>query len=276
MNTSRKLKVPCKLKVPLQQQVIWLVGASSGIGEALVQQLAGCCEQLVISSRNHHKLVQLARQHPGVSVIPADVTDPDSMKQAAALIEEIFGRLDCLLFNAGTCEYLKVQQFDSELVKRVMDTNFNGLVNTIEAGLPLLRQSQRGYLIGVSSSVTYLALSRAEAYGASKAAMTYLLESLRVDLADEQIDVSVVSPGFVKTPLTDRNNFPMPMLISAGQAARTIVDALPARPLEIHFPKRFTWLLKILGSLPAPLRLALARRMTSKSSRPANSQEHLS
>ena len=247
----------------LEHQVVWLIGATSGIGEALVHQLADHCGQLVISGRSEDKLDQLTCKYTRISSIVADVTDLASMKKAAGYIEEGFGRIDTVIINAGTCEYLDVQNFDSALVKRVIDTNLMGMVHCIEAALPLLRKSQRGYLVGVASSVTYLALPRAQAYGASKAGVRYLLESMRADLANEQIDVSVVSPGFVKTPLTDRNDFEMPMRISAEQAAEAIVDGIEDRPWDIHFPKRFTLLLKLMGALPAWLRLAISRKTST-------------
>ncbi len=259
-------------KPPLEQQVIWLIGASSGIGEALVHQLADRCLQLVISARNEDKLDQLSCKYQRISSIVADVTDLASMQQAARYIEDGFGRIDTVIINAGTCEYVDVQAFDSALFQRVLDTNLMGTVHSIEVALPLLRNSQRGYLVGVASSVTYLALPRAQAYGASKAGMRYLLESMRADLACEQIDVSVVSPGFVKTPLTDRNDFPMPMRISTDEAAAAIVKGLQGRPWDIHFPKRFTRLMQWLAALPACARLAISRKTSTNSVKEASDE----
>ena len=252
------------LPPPLSEQIIWLTGASSGIGAALVHGLSKRCQWLIISARNSDRLQQLAELHPNVVALSADVTSRDAMQAVAADIAARFGRIDTLIANAGSCEYLDVRQFDSALVKRVIDTNVYGLVNSLEAALPLIRNSQRGYLVAVSSSVTYLALPQAQAYGASKAAVRYFMEAMRADLASEHIDVSVVSPGFVKTPLTDRNRFRMPMRISANVAAEAIIKSLQRRPWDIHFPRRFTWLLQLLGCLPADLRLALTRRAATR------------
>lgn len=259
---------------PLQQQVIWLTGASSGIGAALVDALYDRCAGLIITARNRSQLAEQAQGRPNLLVAPADITDLKQMKQVADTIEQRFGRVDTLIANAGTCEYLDVSRFESQLIRRVFDTNVNGLAHTLEAALPLVRNSQRGYLVGMSSSATFLPFGRAEAYGASKAAVSYLMESLRVDLAPEQIDVSIINPGFVQTPLTDRNDFAMPMRISATEAADTIVRELTHRPWEIHFPRRFTWMLKLLGALPASLRHRLSCRLAQQRSTAAtHSQE---
>lgn len=258
----------------LSQQVIWITGASSGIGAALVEALYGRCAGMIITARNRALLTKLAQGRSNMLIAPADITDLKQMKQVADAIQQRFGRVDTLIANAGTCEYLDTRSFESCLIRRVFDTNVNGLAHTLEVALPLVRNSQRGYLVGMSSSATFLPFGRAEAYGASKAAVSYLMESLRVDLTSEQIDVSIINPGFVQTPLTDRNNFTMPMRISATEAADAIVRALTHRPWEIHFPRRFTWLLKLLGALPACLRHRLSCRLAQQGSDSAtHSQE---
>lgn len=165
------------------------------------------------------------------------------------------------VFNAGTCEYLEPGHFDPALVERVVRTNLMGVSNCLAAALPLLRAGKRPHLVVVGSSVTWLALPRAGAYGASKAAVRYLVESQRIDLAREGIDVTLVSPGFIDTPLTRRNDFPMPQMWSAERAAQHIAKRLPRRPLEINFPGLFTWGLRVLGALPPRLRLALGLRL---------------
>lgn len=261
-----------KPTVELQQQVIWLTGASSGIGEALISALAPCCQQLIISARNQIKLDQLAKPFSNVTALPVDITDLAALQQAAERIDQQFGRVDTLIANAGTCEYVDVKNFEAAMIQRVLDTNFIGLANNVEVALPLLRKSQRGYLVGVSSSVAYLAMPRAQAYGASKAAMTHFLEAMKADLKEEGIDVSVVSPGFVKTPLTDLNDFPMPMRISAEDAAQRIIKGLKKRPWDIHFPKRFTFILKLIASLPAPLRHRITASMARSDDGSASNQ----
>ncbi|ASP38670.1 short-chain dehydrogenase [Bacterioplanes sanyensis] len=245
----------------LQQQTIWLTGASSGIGEALAKALQPLCKHLYVSARSEDKLADLANAHSNVTALAVDVTDPESVRNAAEFIQN-HGGLDTVIANAGTCEYVDVDDFDTRLIERVMQTNFIGLAHCVEAALPLLKNSQAGYLVAVSSSSTWLAMPRAQAYGASKAAVNYFMESMAADLKHIGIDVSVVLPGFVKTPLTDLNDFPMPMMITAEDAAERIISGLEKRRFAIHFPQRFTLILKLLGLLPAPLRLKLSSRMS--------------
>lgn len=248
--------------IPLEQQIIWLTGASSGIGEALTDALAPRCRALIISARSEAKLEPLAAKHDNVIIATADITSEDSLQQVAHLIDEKFGRLDTVIANAGTCEYVDVTDFNTALFRRVLDTNIMGLINTTAAALPLLRKSERGYLVGVGSSVSMLAMPRAQAYGASKAAVAHFLESMKADLKAMNIDVSLVSPGFVKTPLTDVNDFPMPMRISADKAAEAIVDGIDKRHWHIHFPKTFTRILWFIGHLPAFLRHRITASMS--------------
>jgi len=241
---------------------IWLTGASSGLGEAMAEALLLEGAQVAVSARSEAPLRLLERRFPGqVLVVPGDLTDHDQVKAIGASIEQAWGALDSVILNAGTCEYVDAQHFDALIFERVIRTNLFASSYCIEAALPLLRKGVRPHLTGVASAVTYLPLPRSEAYGASKAGLRYLFESLRVDLAQEHIDVTVVSPGFVDTPLTQKNDFPMPMMISAEEAARHIVERLDKRPLEIAFPALFMTALWPLSRLPARLKLIIGKRM---------------
>ncbi|MNH08977.1 putative oxidoreductase [compost metagenome] len=193
-----------------------------------------------------------------------DISDPQQVADVAAHIERSWGALDLVILNAGTCEYLEPGHFDPELVERVVRTNLIGVSHCLHAALPLLRRGQRPHLVVIGSSVSWLALPRAGAYGASKAAVRYLIESLRIDLVNEGIDVTLISPGFVDTPLTRRNDFPMPQIWSAERAARHIAVRLPKRPLEINFPGVFTMVLRLLGAMPVRWRLKLGQRLARK------------
>lgn len=242
---------------------IWLTGASSGIGAALAEQLLQRGERLALSARRSEPLEQLAARWPGqVLVLPGDLTDPLAVAAIAAQIGAEWGALDMAILNAGTCEYLDVRAFEAAMVERVTTANLFAAAHCIEAALPLLRKGDEPLLAGVASAVTFLALPRAEAYGASKAALRYLLQSLRVDLAAEGIAVTLISPGFVDTPLTRQNDFAMPMRWPADKAARHIATRLEQRPLEIAFPTPFIALLLLLAHLPGRLQLALVRRMS--------------
>lgn len=240
---------------------IWITGAGSGIGLALAEQLAQAGHQLVITARSASRLEDLASRYSQIQVAPADVTDPEALQVVAQEIKDTLGGLDMLILNAGTCEYLDQGRVDSALIKRVMDTNFMGLVYCLEAVQPLLMKSKHPYLVAVSSSAAYAPLPRAEAYGASKAAVSYFMESLRIDLAHQGVGVSVVYPGFVKTPLTDKNDFPMPLQISAEQAARQIIQGLEKGQPEIRIPRFFVEMVRRLGRLPFFLRTRLTQRM---------------
>jgi len=158
------------------------------------------------------------------------------------------------------------------MVERVMRANLLSASYCIEAALPLLRLGNRAQLVGVGSSVTFMPLPRAEAYGASKAAMRYLMEALRIDLHAEHIAVTLVSPGFVDTPLTQKNDFPMPMRWPVEKAARYIAERLHQQPFEINFPGPFIAMLKLLGHLPKRLQVAIGARMARTEAKTKDSQ----
>lgn len=250
---------------------IWLTGATSGIGLALARRLLADGHRVAISARRREALAELAEGHVNALVVPFDLTDRESVREAGRHIDESFGGLDLVIHNAGTCEYLDARHFDIDLVERVFAANFHGALRVIDAALPLLRKARdndgsQPLLAAVSSASAYLALPRAEAYGASKAALSYFLESLRLDLASERIDISVIHPGFVKTPLTEQNDFPMPMRVSVEVAVEAILNGLEKRSFDIHFPKRFTLIIRLLGILPPALRRRIGLAMTRDNS----------
>lgn len=244
---------------------VWVTGASTGIGRAVTIELARRGARVVASARNESALDTLVREcGDRVQALPLDVTDRQANRWAAEEISRRMGGLDIVFLNAGTCEYVDVASFDSALFERTIRSNFLSMVYGIEAALPLLRQSPAPQLVGMSSTVAYRGLPRSEAYGASKAAIKNLFESLQIDLAREAFRVSVVCPGFVRTPLTDRNDFPMPFRIEADEAARRIVDGIEAGKPEIHFPRRFSLLFKLMTLLPDRLYIPLCARMVKR------------
>lgn len=250
----------------------WLTGASSGIGAALAEEILKTGAHVAVSSRSAAPLKVLSLRYPGqVLVVAGDLTDSQCVREIGEQIAKDWGSLDTVILNAGTCEYVDVQQFDASIVEYVVRTNLLASAYCIEAALPLLRRGTAPHLVGVASSVTYLPLPRAEAYGASKAGLRYLFESLRIDLAPEGIDVTVVSPGFVDTPLTAKNDFPMPLSWPAEKAARHIFSKLKNRPLEIAFPALFMSVLWPLSKMPNRLKLAIGKRMV-RSSPPTKDQ----
>ena len=253
------------MAISLESQCIWLTGASTGIGYALAIALAESGAKVAVSARSADKLQALARQYPdNLLACPCDVTKPETLQAVVQNIREQFGQLDMLITNAGTCEYLDVEHWDSKMIEGVMTSNFMGTVYPIEAALPLMKSTAkqgRPRIVGMCSLAVCLPFARAEAYGASKAAVRYFLDSLRVDLATHGIDVTTIYPGFVKTPLTDRNTFHMPDLISADEATQYIMKGLQKGASHIYFPWRFATILRFLSVLPAQLKHRLSNRL---------------
>ncbi len=244
---------------------VWLIGASSGIGAELAMFIARAGAQVFISARRKDALDLVAHGYSNITPIVCDVTDADSCEKAAVEIGRLAGYIDTVIINAGQCEYVDVQALDPAMVKNIMDVNFLGAVNSVAAALPLMRKAPAAAsapcILGVSSLATRLPFTRAQAYGASKAALDYFLDTLAVDLADEGISVIPVAPGFVETRLTANNDFPMPMQVSVREAAESISTAFCKGRDRIAFPKGMAWGLNLLGVLPARWRIAIARKL---------------
>ncbi|WP_347331400.1 SDR family NAD(P)-dependent oxidoreductase [Marinimicrobium locisalis] len=245
------------------QRWIWVTGASSGIGAALARRLLQEGHRVIVSARSSDKLAALAEAFPQRCYpLAVDLTRRESVEQAATALKEINGYLDSVVINAGTCEYIDIKRFDARPFATVMNINVIGSANTVELALPLLRASpNRAQVVGVGSMASVLPLTRSEAYGASKAAMEYFMHSLRVDLAPEGIDVTLVRPGFVKTPLTDRNDFEMPFLVEAEDAAKAIAKGMKKRRLIVQFPWQLVWTMRLINWLPLGWKTGLLKKM---------------
>lgn len=248
-------------------KIIWITGASSGIGRALAIALSSINCEIYISSRSEKNLQETIKQcasKNNIHILTGDLAQEESNFSICNAINNIHGRLDIAILNAGTCEYVDVDNFDSSLFKRLVDNNFMSMVYAIEACLPLLKQSNSAHLIGMSSTAAYLGLPRSEAYGATKAAILNMFRALKVSLSKNNIDVSVICPGFVETELTAKNDFLMPCLISAEQSAQYILNGIAKKQCEIHFPKRFSLALKLIAMLPDSLQFKLLKKMVAK------------
>jgi short-subunit dehydrogenase len=234
-------------------KTVWITGASSGIGRCLALQLAQMGATVIASARNKEKLEELTKLSPqNIIALPVDVTNAaqvsDMQYQLASRVESI----DVAIFAAGIVEYENNLAFDEKIYKEVFDVNFFGLVNSVAMAMPLLKKSVfKPYIVGVTSLTVVIGFPRAEIYGSAKAAADYFLKSLRMDLPYQQFDISIVRPGFVKTPMTDVNDFPMPFIISAESAAQRIIDGMNKRKMFINFPRRFYWILHILSGFPS-------------------------
>ncbi|MFJ2366125.1 SDR family NAD(P)-dependent oxidoreductase [Pseudomonas sp. NPDC087697] len=244
----------------------WLTGAGNGIGAALAEELLKSGAHLAVSARTVAPLKILAQRYPGqVLVVAGDLTNSQAVREIGEQIQQDWGSLDTVILNAGTCEYVDAKQFDASIIEHVVRTNLLASSYCIEAALPLLRAGIAPHLVGIASSVTYLPLPRAEAYGASKAGLRYLFESLRIDLASEGIEVTVISPGFIDTPLTENNDFPMPQIWPANKAARYVVGKLKQRPQEIALPALFMAALWPLSKISNRVKWVIGKRMVRNS-----------
>ncbi|WP_421227275.1 SDR family NAD(P)-dependent oxidoreductase [Aeromonas enteropelogenes] len=236
---------------------VLITGATSGIGYQLALDYRRAGWQVWGCGRDEVRLRGLESE--GITPLQFDTRNRAAMNAVAGTLPA----LDLLILNAGHCEYMELAEgFDGALFARVIEINLIATGHALAAFLPLLGVGAR--LAIVSSSVSWLPLPRAEAYGASKAALDYLADTLRLDLAGRGIGVTLIRPGFVETPLTAKNDFPMPCLVPVEEASRAIMDGLTAGHHQIHFPRRFIWLLRLLGALPVGLWLRLGSSLVSK------------
>lgn len=235
---------------------VMITGATSGIGQQLALAYAKAGDKVTACGRSQTKLTNLTASQPNISGLCFDLLQYDSYPQPAANQ----GPLDLLILNAGDCEYIDdALNFDAKRFDKIININLISIGYALQAWLPLMAPG--GRLVLISSSAQLLALPRAEAYGASKAGLSYLARVLAIDLAKHDIAVTLVHPGFVQTPLTDRNTFAMPMIISAESAAKTIMRGIAKGKSEIRFPRLFVFMMRLLALLPFPLWRRLALRM---------------
>jgi short-subunit dehydrogenase len=249
----------------LRGKNVWLIGASTGIGAELVPKLVAQGARLAISSRSDEQLHELAARHgrgdAPIAVHPLDVTEPGAIDRVEAQLRAAWGSIDVLIYNAGTWAPVDVDAWDVQAFESMIAVNYTGMMRAIAAVLPDMLARRGGEIVGVGSLSAYGAFPRGEAYGSTKAAVNYLLQALRFDVAKRGVGVTTVNPGFVKTRLTETNDFPMPFLLKPEQAARAIVKGMLAGHTEIHFPLRLSVPLKLLTALPRPLYEWLAVRV---------------
>lgn len=247
-------------------RAVWITGASSGIGRELALQLARRGDSVAVSARRADELQKLAAEAgPGrVLPYPVDVGDAAAMARAADEIEAALGPLDLAVFNAGTHAPVEIERFSAAPFRHLMEINYMGAVNGLAAVVPRFVARRAGHVAVVSSVAGYRGLPSASAYGPTKAALINLCESLKPDLDRYGVKISLINPGFVRTPLTDLNPFPMPFLMEADAAARRIVAGLDNGAFEITFPRRFTFMLKLARMLPYALYFRLVKRATRR------------
>lgn len=245
--------------------VAWCTGAGKGIGRAVAYRLARDGMRLAASSRTAEDLEALAAESETLSgeirPYPVDVTRKAEIAATVDAIEAEMGQLDLVILNAGTHEPVRAADFETGVFRRLMETNFMGTVNALAAVLPRFIERRSGHIAIVASVAGYRGLPTAAAYGASKAALINMCESLKPELDRHGVRLTLINPGFVKTPLTDRNEFKMPFLMDVEDAAERIAAGLKTHRFEVTFPRRFTWGMKVARCLPYALYFALTRRI---------------
>lgn len=250
---------------------IWLTGASTGIGEAVALELASRGAVLALTSRRPEPLAALGAKissnHGKVLCLTGDVTNRDDMHRIAREIESKLGPIDIVIANAGTHLPSNPSHFNADEYLSIMNTNYGGTLRTLEPVVPSMVARRSGCIVGISSLAGFRGMPTAAAYSASKSALTSFLESIRFQLAEVGVSVLIVHPGFVRTPLTDKNNFYMPFLMEAPAAAKIICDGIAKQKKEISFPIPFNWMMKFVRIIPYPLYEILARILWKLSER---------
>jgi short-subunit dehydrogenase len=231
----------------LPWRVVWVTGASTGIGAEICKQLAGEGVQVAASARTAENLAALGN---GIKPYPLDVTEPEKVADTFARIESELGKIDLIVAGAGTYSAVTAAEIKPELFKRMLDVNYLGVVNVLAAALPVFRARRSGHLSWIASVAGYRGLPKASAYGPTKAALINLAESLKPELDADGVKISVINPGFVRTPMTSVNDFEMPFLMEPADAARATIVGLAKGKFEIAYPTPFVAILKTARIMP--------------------------
>jgi len=247
----------------MNKKTIWITGGSTGIGKALAIKFASKGWNVAVSARREELLNELSNQYENISAFPLDVTDKQKCAEVFDQIKKKYEDIDICFFSTGTWNPKKEKEIDVEQIEEVFKINFFGTVNTIKAVEQYFRDRKKGTITIVSSIAGYRGLPNSTGYGPSKSALNNLAESLYFDFKRFGVRVCLVSPGFIKTPMTDKNDFKMPFIKTTDYAANKIYDGLINKNVfEIHFPKSLTIMLKILSFLPSKLYFSLVGQMT--------------
>ena len=245
------------------KKVIWITGASSGIGKALALKFANENWSVAISARRENILKEISESNENIKSFPLDVTDKTKCKEVFEQIKNHYGNVDICFFSTGTWNPKKEKDIDVEQIENVFKVNFFGTVNSIKAVEEYFKNKNSGIITIVSSIAGYRGLPNSTGYGPSKSALNNLAESLYFDFGRHNVRVCLVSPGFIKTPMTDKNDFKMPFLKTSEFAADKIYDGLiNQNNFEIHFPKQLTLTLKLFGLLPSKIYFYLVKKLT--------------
>ncbi len=224
----------------------WIIGASEGLGRALAEALSSQGAKLVLSARNANRLAEICDALPDAHAVPFDVTDLTAVRRAVAYA----GDVDGLVYNAGAYDPMRTIDWDTEAALAMSDVNYTGALRVLGETVPGFVRAERGEITLIGSLAGYHGLPAAIGYGSSKAALISLAETMRHDLAGTGVTVRIVNPGFIKTRLTEKNDFKMPMLMTPEDAADRVVKAMSRRRFRTDFPAPFSWVIRLIDYLP--------------------------
>lgn len=248
-------------------KIAWVTGASSGIGRAVALRLADAGWRVAASARSAEKLDELTALRPGrIEAFPIDVTDREAVKLVARSIEQSMGAIDLALFSAGSYTRDSAGDFDAGVLAELVNLNVVGTGNCLEAVIAPMMARRRGHIAVIASVAGFIGLPGGGFYGATKAGLINLCEALFPELERAGVRLQLINPGFVDTPLTEKNDFPMPFLISQDEAAKAIVSGLASSRFEIIFPWQMAIATKLLRAMPYAISLAVTRRLLRKAS----------
>ena len=247
----------------MNKKTIWITGGSTGIGRALAIKFSNKGWNVAISARREELLYELENKYENISAFPLDVTNKAKCREIFEKVKNKYNNIDIVFFSTGTWNPKKEKDIDVEQIEDVFKVNFFGTLNSIKAVEEYFKTRKEGIITIVSSIAGYRGLPNSTGYGPSKSALNNLAESLYFDFKRSNVRICLVSPGFIKTPMTDKNNFKMPFLKSTEYAANKIYDGLiNTNNFEIHFPNQLTLILKLLGFLPSKLYFGLIGKLT--------------
>jgi short-subunit dehydrogenase len=252
------------MKYDWTEKVVLITGASSGIGQAMAVELGRRGARLGLTARRAEELLRVAeevgRAGGEALALPADVRDPEAMKAAAERVRERWGRVDVLIANAGMSTTTAGTQLNAGEAGDVISINVLGVVNSVAAVLPHMLERGAGHLVAISSLASYRGMPKSGAYSASKAAVSTFFESLRVDLRKSRVDVTVIHPGFIRTPMTANRKKKLPFLLEPGDAACRIIRAVERRARTYAFPWQLASLVRVIKHMPGRLYDRLASK----------------
>ena len=241
---------------------ILVIGGSFGIGEELCKELSKLGANLAIIARSKDKIEKLQKSLPGNNLsITCDISKQADLKNLSKKIAQKWQKVDIMIFCAGIYEPMNLSNFDLKKAQNIININFSSFLNLLDAFLPSFKEKKISHLAITSSVAGYFGMKNSLAYGASKAALSNLSESLFYELKQYETKVQIINPGFVETRLTNQNNFKMPGIISANKAAQIIIKNLPKNKFEIKFPFLFTLAMKFMSILPYKIRLFLLKNV---------------